>query len=387
MTRKTFSSISILGPVIAAVAILALCLGWKSHGQDAQPAAAPPVTTAPTEEQTFHDVVLPLITKHCLRCHNADVRKSGVHLDQLTAIPEDRQLPLMKGILKQVADEVMPPQDEPQPNPEERRKLTEWITRAMTIAMARNTQKNGSVRRLTVAQYRNSLRDLLGLDEDLTEVLPPDGISKDGFANHGNTLLLSPLQVENYFDIAEKSLDLCLVDENSKPSIQNFRMDLGKAINSQPCPDNLVLGANSLLLNNADFIVTQLTPTKPFDYQPFFMQTKFDFIEGYVGNDTIREWRKFDSIYHAVFACMRGSPGYPKGEAFRTVPNGFLLRPAIPSPEIFGVSDTYGPMKQNFKISRCGRAAQDGQLPRHCQSDSLRRCPAVGRRRIRSTRA
>ena len=146
--------------------------------------------------------------------------------------------------------------------------------RAMNAAMARNTKKNGSVHRLTVAQYRNTLRDLLGLDEDLTEVLPPDGISKDGFANNGNTLLLSPLQVEAYFDIAEKALDLCIVDEKSKPVIQNFRMDLGRAINPNPCPDKLVLGASSTLLNNHDFMVTELKPDKPFDYQPFFMQTE-----------------------------------------------------------------------------------------------------------------
>ncbi|MBC7816611.1 MAG: DUF1592 domain-containing protein, partial [Planctomycetaceae bacterium] len=67
-------------------------------------------------------------------------------------------------------------------------------------------------------------------------------------------------------------------------------------------------------------------------------------------NDTIRAWKKFDSIYHSVFACVRGTPGYPKGDAHQAVPGGLLLRPAIPSPEIFGQSNTYGPMA-NFKIS------------------------------------
>jgi hypothetical protein len=80
------------------------------------------------------------------------------------------------------------------------------------------------------------------------------------------------------------------------------------------------------------------------------MQTKFRFIEGYQGNDTVRDWRDFDSIYHAVFACMRGSHGYPKGRAYSTVPQGLLLRPAIPSAEVFGVESTYGP-QANFKVS------------------------------------
>ena len=80
------------------------------------------------------------------------------------------------------------------------------------------------------------------------------------------------------------------------------------------------------------------------------MRTKYRFIEGYRGNDTVRGWREYDSIYHAVFADMRGSTGYPKGDPYNTVPQGLLLRPAIPNDEIFGSDGTYGP-KANFKIS------------------------------------
>ncbi len=341
------------GPYCAAIVAVVMALlsaAWNSNGQETSNAPERAAADSVADEQAFRDVVQPFLKKHCLRCHNVEKRKSGIRLDQLNGTPEDRHLPLWKNVLKQIEDEAMPPEDEPQPTDNERRAVLDWIPRAMKRAMARNTQNNGSVRRLTVAQYRNTLRDLLRLDEDLTEVLPPDGISKDGFANNGQTLLLSPQQVESYFDIAGQALDLCIVDERARPVIQNFRMDLGRAINPHPCPDNLILGANSFLLNNADFMVTELQPDKPFDYQPFAMRTKFDFIEGYVGNDTIREWRKFDSIYHAVFACMRGTPGYPRGEAFQVVPGGLLLRPAIPSPEIFGVSNTYGPMA-NFKIS------------------------------------
>ena len=350
MTRKNFFSHSMLPLAVGALAMLTHSLVWTANGQEIPAVPGAAAVTAAAEETAFRERVRPLLQKYCLRCHNADNMESGIRVDQLSAALEDRQLPLWKGILKQVADESMPPEDEPQPTADQRRVLTEWITRAITAARSRPTPKNGSVRRLTVSQYRNTLRDLLGLQEDLTDALPPDGISKDGFTNNTQTLLLSPLQVESYFDIAEKALDLCIVDENSKPVIQNFRVDFGASINPQPCPDTLVLGANNALLNNADFVVTELKPTKPFEFQPFAMQTQFEFIEGYVGNDTIRAWKEFDSIYHAVFACVRGTPGYPKGEAVQVVPAGLLLRPAIPSPEIFGQSNTYGPMA-NFKIS------------------------------------
>ncbi len=350
MTRATCDSRSTFRVAVGTLLLAMLVLGWTAIGQE-KPAAPGAVTpNAAIDEAAFKEHIQPLLKTFCVRCHNADEMESGIRVDQLTASLEEKQIPLWKGIQKQVSDGAMPPEDEPQPTAEQRKSFDGWITRAITAARSRPSPKNGSVRRLTVSQYRNTLRDLLGLEEDLTDALPPDGISKDGFANNGQSLLLLPLQVETYFDIAEKALDLCIVDEDSKPVIQNFRMDFGASINPQPCPDKLVLGALNMLLNNADFMVTELKPTKPFDFQPFAMKTQHEFIEGYVGNDTIRAWKKFDSIYHSVFACVRGTPGYPKGEPHQAVPGGLLLRPAIPSPEIFGQSNTYGPMA-NFKIS------------------------------------
>lgn len=310
----------------------------------------PADATSSADQQAYESAVQPLLKKLCWRCHGAEEMESGIRVDQLNATPADRQIFLLNDIRKQLLEGAMPPPEELQPTAEERQQLTEWIMKTVAAARSRQTQKNGSIRRLTVAQYRNTLKELLDLQEDLTDTLPPDGTSKEGFNNQAHTLVLSPLQVETYLNIAEEALNLSIVDESAKPVIQTFRMDFGKAINKQPCLDSLVLGANSALLNNADFVVTELQPAKPFAYQPFAMQTKFNFIEGYVGNDTIREWKKFDSIYHAVFACVRGMPGYPKGEAHTVVPAGLLLRPSVPSREIFGQSDTYGP-QANFKIS------------------------------------
>jgi hypothetical protein len=246
----------------------------------------------------------------------------------------------------------MPPKGMPQPSGENRQKMVEWITQALEAARLRPSPKNGLIRRLTVSQYRNTLRELLLLDDDLTMALPPEAVSKDGFVNNKDTLQLPPVLTEAYFEIAEEALNRVIVDPKSKPVIQNFRVDLGANVNAAPIRDKLILGAGSALLPNEDVLVTQLEPKKPFPFEPFFMRTKYRFIEGYQGNDTVRGWREFDSIYHAVFADMRGSPGYPKGEAHSIVPQGLLLRPAIPNDENFGVNNdsTYGP-KANFKIS------------------------------------
>ncbi|MFO0951205.1 MAG: LamG-like jellyroll fold domain-containing protein [Isosphaeraceae bacterium] len=306
--------------------------------------------SAPSPAAEGDAQVKPFLAKYCLRCHNGEKRTSGVSVEPLGPVVEERHQKLWEAVRKQVAGEAMPPEDEPQPDEAERKAIDDWIRQALAVARSRPTPKNGGARRLTVAQYRNTLRELLHVDDDLADVLPPDAVSRDGFVNNRETLALSPLLIEAYFDVAEKALDSALVEPSSKPTVQFFRVDLGENINRDPCPDRLILGANSLLLDNRDFTVTEPRLEKPFDFVPFKMRTRYRFIEGYAGNDTVRGWRDYDTISHSVFACMRGSPGYPKGLAYETVPDGLLLRPAITNDELFDQEGTYGP-KANFKIS------------------------------------
>lgn len=312
--------------------------------------APAPVRGADPLEAAFDRDVKPFLKQYCARCHNADKQTSGVRVDHLDAKLEDRHLKLWEHVLSQTKSGTMPPEEAKQPTADERKRVVEWTEQALKSARLRPMPKNGSVRRLTVAQYRNTLRELLLLEDNLSEGLPPDAVSRDGFVNNQDTLQISPLLLEAYFDIADQALGRCIVDPKAKPVIQNFRVNLGAGINAIPIADNLILGADSLLLDKRDVTVEQLKPEKPFAYEPFVMRTKYRFIEGYQGNDTVRGWREYDSIYHAVFACMRGSHGYPKGRAYSTVPEGLLLRPAIPSSEIFGQDSTYGP-KANFKIA------------------------------------
>ena len=315
---------------------------WRAQAADITPSSLQPV---------FDEHVKPFLKKNCLQCHNADNSMAGVRVDQLdAALTDDKQIRTWEIVRNRIANGTMPPKGLPQPTTADRQETSRWIAQALEVARLRPAPKNGIVRRLTVAQYRNTLRELLQLEDDLTVSVPPDAISADGFVNNKETLQLSPLLLDAYFAIAEEGLNRAIVDLNAKPKIQNFRVDLAAGVNPAPLPEQLILGAGSQLLENKDVLVTQLTPAKPFPFEPFFMKTKYRFIEGYRGNDTVRGWRDYDSIYHAVFADMRGSGGYPKGSPYGTVPQGLLLRPAIPNDELFGADGTYGP-KANFKIS------------------------------------
>jgi hypothetical protein len=331
LRRQSFLAIALL----SMVAVTWTARPWRAQAAD---------------EPSFEQSVKPFLKRNCVSCHNEETSMSGVRVDHLDGSLEDAQIRLWEHIRKRVEDDSMPPKGLPRPSAADRQSAIAWMTRALDTARSRPSPKNGIARRLTIAQYRNTLRELLLLEDNLTEALPPDAVSVDGFVNNKDTLQSSPMLLEAYLEIASEALDRSIVDPDSKPAIQNFRVDLGASINSKPFPEQLILGANSTLLENRDFTVSEVMPVKPFAFVKQAMRTKYRFIEGYAGNDTVRGWRDYDSIYHSVFACMRGSGGYPKGKAYSTVAEGLLLRPAIPNEELFDTDGTYGP-KANFKIS------------------------------------
>ena len=331
---------------LARICLALLVVPPAAKAQEAASEATPQSAIV----RQFRSQIQPLLQQHCVSCHNIDDLTSGVRVDHLDGTLPESRLRLWEAIQREVSHGNMPPEEETALSQQELHLLTSWMDSALADARSRPVPKNGLIRRLTVAQYRNTLRDLLGLHDNLTDILPADAVSQDGFVNNHETLQLSPLLAEACLNIAAEALERCLVSETEQPTVQNFRMDLGRHMNPNPCPDNLILGALSMLLNNDDFVVTELAQKKPFEYTPFMMRTQYRFIEGYQGNDTVRGWREYDSIYHSVFACVRGTAGYPKGDPWNTVPTGLLLRPAIPSAELFQVESTYGP-KANFKIS------------------------------------
>ena len=79
------------------------------------------------------------------------------------------------GVLKNVRAGIMPPADKPQPSDDERRLLEDWIKYgAFGIDPKDPDPGRVTVRRLNRVEYRNTIRDLIGVDFD-TDVRVPAG--------------------------------------------------------------------------------------------------------------------------------------------------------------------------------------------------------------------
>jgi hypothetical protein len=319
---------------------LAILVAWAALvAARAEPTATADADDSPLRAE-FAATVQPILAASCVGCHDADTHESGVRLDGIAAVPEDAAVALWERIERELTAETMPPADAAQPSAGERAALVAWVRRGLEVARSRPVPRHGATRRVTVAQYRHTLHDLLGIDDDVTARLPPDAVSRDGFTNQIGTLQCSELQVEAFLAAAERALDAALDDPRVPPRIQRFRVELGTGINPDAAPEALVLGHISQLLASADVLVTEPAVGKPFPFEPVAMQRQFRFIEGYQGNDTVRGWREFAGIHHAVFACLRGSDGDdvrrivdPRGRNAEMVRDGLLVGadPAVAS--------------------------------------------------------
>ena len=350
MARITQRRVTILAAALPCVGLFS----WAVAGRAAEPSAVAAAEAALVAEFA---TVQPILAASCSGCHDAETHESGVRLDDVAAFPVEASLPLWERLAKELGRGTMPPRDAPQPTAAEREQLVAWVGRGIELARSRPVPRHGSTRRLTVAQLGHTLQDLLGIDEDVTGGLPPDAVSRDGFTNQSSTMQVSALHVEAYLAAAQRGLDAALVDPDEPPRIQRVRVELGTGVNPAAATEPLILGHISQLLPNADVLVSEPALQKPFVATAVAMRRHFRFIEGYQGNDTVRGWREFAGLEHAVFACLRGSDGDdvrrivdPRGRNAEVVADGLLLRPSIPGARFLGDASKYGPLP-NFKIA------------------------------------
>lgn len=153
----------------------------------------------------FRTDIRPLLENYCFDCHADGANKGNVTFDEFKsdqAALEDRELWLH--VLKNLRANLMPPRKKSQPTPEEKQRLEQWIKRAVFNADPQNPDPGRvTIRRLNRVEYRNTIRDLLGVDFDTATVFPPDDTGH-GFDNIGAVLTLPPMLLEKYVLAADQ---------------------------------------------------------------------------------------------------------------------------------------------------------------------------------------
>ena len=152
----------------------------------------------------FREAVQPVLADYCYACHGDGAKKGGVTLDAFAndeALTADRDL--WWTVLKNVRSGTMPPAGKPRPSADEVRALEDWVkTAALKIDPKNPDPGRVTLRRLNRVEYRNTIRDLMGVEYKTEEEFPPDDTGY-GFDTIGDVLGVSPLLLEKYMQAAE----------------------------------------------------------------------------------------------------------------------------------------------------------------------------------------
>lgn len=153
-----------------------------------------------TEAMTsFKKDVVPFVKENCVECHGNRKSKAGLNLEVAVRKPGD---PAFNRRWTESFANVnaydMPPEDADQPDEEERRRFLEAIAKIKYLS-ARDPGPF-VIRRLTKAEYGNTLHDLLGVDAAVAQGLPEE-VPGEGYLNS-----LSPMQTEQYLNIASEAI-------------------------------------------------------------------------------------------------------------------------------------------------------------------------------------
>lgn len=204
MPRVPFAAIV----TFLVVATLAVVDGRRALAEDSATA------------KDYADRIRPLLGKYCVDCHGEETHEKDLRLDQLQPDFAGPTAARWRLILERVEQGQMPPEDALRPTAEDVRTLSSWIRGGLRAAELARRAKEGRVamRRLNRTEYQNTVRDLMGVDADLSQVLPDDA-STSGFDNSAESLHVSSFLMARYLEAADHVLDLAIANSPRPPTI------------------------------------------------------------------------------------------------------------------------------------------------------------------------
>ncbi len=137
--------------------------------------------------------------QHCIKCHSDQKAESELRLDKiaLPAANVETDKTWFR-IAEVITSGEMPPPEEKRPEAASVKFVADSIATALTKSKA---PRPLSLRRLNRIEYENTVRELLGVNVDLAEMLPEDG-SVQGFDKVGDGLSISAILMERYLEAA-----------------------------------------------------------------------------------------------------------------------------------------------------------------------------------------
>lgn len=165
----------------------------------------------PVTNEHYQAHVLPLLKRYCIDCHEGELAEGIFDVEKFGSLDALKSnFDVWEKVAEQVRDGVMPPADSTPFADKEKQSLLAWSDAVLSTRPGR--PGTITLRRLTRYEYRNTIRDLLGVDYETADEFPADDVGY-GFDNIGDVLSLPPILMEKYLAAAEEITAKAIVDE------------------------------------------------------------------------------------------------------------------------------------------------------------------------------
>ncbi|MFC7339258.1 DUF1592 domain-containing protein [Haloferula chungangensis] len=165
-----------------------------------------------------------LLDEYCIDCHDGGIKRGGLDLDGISGDEIGKHPEIWEKVIRRMDARQMPPVEEVRPDEETYQATLETLT-AYFDSRASESPDPGhvdAVRRLTRTEYQNAIRDLLGVEVDVFELLPKDE-SSHGFDNI-TVGSLSPTLLSRYISAAQKISRIAVGGDQGSPQIRVVRV-------------------------------------------------------------------------------------------------------------------------------------------------------------------
>ncbi len=161
---------------------------------------------------------------YCDSCHTGPKARAKLNLENLDLAHLDAHGETWEKMLAKLRNREMPPVGLPRPTAATYETLVKSIeSERDRVVQTRPNPGRPTLHRLNRTEYRNAIRDLLAVEADVSELLPPDDAGY-GFDNIGDVLSVSPVLMEGYLTAARKISRSAIGDRTSGPVVANYEL-------------------------------------------------------------------------------------------------------------------------------------------------------------------
>ncbi len=147
-----------------------------------------------------------VLNEYCVVCHNERLGTASLAFDTLDASQPSTHPATWEKVITKLRTGTMPPDGQRRPDPETYEAVASWLETELDATWAADPYPGriNAIHRANRTEYNNAIRDLLGLNIDVRELLPGDETADGSFDNLASSLTISTAHLERYVSVARQ---------------------------------------------------------------------------------------------------------------------------------------------------------------------------------------